>query len=107
MLVAEGDDQTGPRTIAMGDGTFSASLEKAAVALAEGQISGILESEEGFSILKRLPPDRDCLLEDYFDDMLQTAAQNALVCHTQEYAEIDVEDFDIRLSTLRKETNHR
>lgn len=106
-LVTESDDTAGPRTITLGDGTWDETLEQVAVALAEGQFSGILESEEGFSILKRLPPDREFLLDAYFDDLLQTAAQNALVCHTQEYAELDVEDFATRLNELRDGANYR
>lgn len=100
-LAAAGDDVQGPRTITLGDGMLDETLEHAALALAEGQFSGILESEEGFSVLKRLPPDRAALLNDYFDDLLQTAAKNALVCQTQEYAELEVEAFDSRLKEMR------
>ena len=100
-------DRLGPRTFCPGDGTLAPELEEAAAALSEGQLSGILESEEGFSILKRLPPDRDALLNDYFDDLLQSATEQALVCQTQEYAELEVEAFDARLQALRGEQTAR
>ncbi|MBE6963624.1 MAG: hypothetical protein E7443_03350 [Ruminococcaceae bacterium] len=94
-LAKEGDDPLGARTVTRGDGTLPAALEEAAAMLEVGQFSGILESEEGFSILKRLPPARDALLDGYFDALLLSAAAEAFVTQTQEYAELDVVDFDI------------
>jgi len=94
-LAKEGDDPAGARTVTRGGGMLPAALEEAAAALAVGQFSGILESEEGFSILKRLPPVREELLDRYFDALLLSAAAEAFVAQTQEYAELDVVDFDI------------
>lgn len=94
-LAQEGDDDAGTRTFTVGDGTLAPVLEEVAAALKEGQISGILESEEGFSILKRMPPQREVLAEGYFDALLQAAAAEAFVTQTQEYAELDVIGFDI------------
>ena len=49
-------------------------LEEAAAALEEGQCSGILETEAGFSILRRLSDDSQELAGAWFDVQLQNAA---------------------------------
>lgn len=100
-LAAAGDDPAGPRTVLAGDGTLDSALEEAAKALAEGQCSGILESEEGFSILRRLAPDPDVLADDYFDHLLQTAAENALVETGEAYGALDTAAFDQALRAAR------
>ena len=53
---------------------WTPSLQDAAAALEPGQFSGIIEIENGFVILRRLPADRDALREAYFDSLLQDAA---------------------------------
>lgn len=100
-LAAAGDDPAGPRTFLPGDGTLDVALEEAAAALAEGQCSGILESGEGFSILRRLPPDPDALADDYFDCLLQTAAESALVETAEAYGGLDAAAFDRALQNAR------
>ena len=67
-LAAEGDDRAGPRQSAASG--LDASLLAAAQSLSVGQYSGILETEEGFSILMRLEPEGSMLKEAYFDFML-------------------------------------
>nr|WP_326186049.1 peptidylprolyl isomerase [uncultured Oscillibacter sp.] len=101
-LAAAGDDPAGPRTFLPGDGTLDSSLEAAAMALAEGQCSGILESEEGFSILRRLAADADALADGYFDHLLQSAAESALVETTEAYDALDAAAFDAALRTARE-----
>lgn len=102
-LAAEGDDGAGPRTLLPGDGTLSQSLEEAARALEEGQYSGILESEEGFSILLRLPLEGGALAGEAFDRLLQDAAEGALVQTTPAYDGLDAAAFDGALAELREE----
>lgn len=102
-LAAEGDDTLGPRTLLPGDGTLPPSLEEAAEALEEGQCSGILESEEGFSILRRLAPDGTALAGDAFDRLLAEAAESALVQTSPSYDRLRAADFDKALAALREE----
>jgi len=101
-LAAEGDDDAGPRTLLPGDGTLPQSLEKAAEALEEGQFSGILESEEGFSILRRLASDGKALAGEAFDRLLQDAAEKALVQTAPAYDGLDAAAFDGALMELRE-----
>lgn len=102
-LAAEGDDCAGPRTFFPGDGTLDPALEDAAATLEEDQCSGILESEEGFSILRRLPLEADGTVSDgdAFDRLLQQAAEESLVQTTVDYARLNAADFDQALQTLR------
>lgn len=62
---------------------------EAAAALEEGQCSGIVESEEGFSILLRLPLDTAALMDRYFESLLASAAENSVVTTTQAYTDLD------------------
>ena len=102
-LAAEGDDAAGPRTLLPGDGTLPQSLEEAAKALEEGQYSGILESEEGFSILLRLPLEGAALAGEAFDQLLQDAAEGALVQTSPAYDGLNAAAFDEALTALRGE----
>lgn len=102
-LAAEGDDHLGPRTLLPGDGTLPASLEEAAQAMEEGQFSGILESDEGFSILLRLPLEARELTGEDFDQLLQAEAEAALVQTTAAYERLDAAAFDKALEDLRGE----
>lgn len=101
-LAAEGDDAVGPRTLLPGDGTLPQALEEAAKALEEGQYSGILESEEGFSILRRLASQGELLAGEAFDRLLQDAAEGALIQTTPAYEELDAAAFDKTLAELRE-----
>lgn len=103
-LAAASDDAAGPRTFLAGDETLPAPLEDAALCLAPGQLSGILESEEGFSILRRLdgdaaPPEDEQIVN--FDQLLQDAAAAAEVETTAAYAGIDPARFAEALQNAR------
>lgn len=102
-LAAEGDDRLGPRTLTPGDGTLAPALEEAAQALEAGQCSGILETEEGFSILLRRETDRAGLEESLFDSRLQTAAEAAEVRLTADYGALDPAAFSAALSRARRQ----
>jgi len=100
-LALEGDDPAGPRMVSIGDGSLDPALEEAALALEAGQCSGILESGEGFSILRRLEDDSDALLDGYFDDALRSGAEGAAVETTAEYDALEADVFYGRLQKLR------
>ena len=97
-LAAAGDDRLGPRTFTLGDGTLDKELEAAVRDLEPGQCSGILETEEGFSILLRQETDLTGLEETYFDHLLQAAAEGAEVRLTETYRALDVPAFAARLA---------
>lgn len=104
-LAAASDDPAGPRTFTPGDGMFLAPLEEAALSLEPGQFSGIIESEEGFSILLRLNGTDDAALEKEpsisFDDALQAAAERAVVELAAAYGKINPAVFSKSLQTIR------
>lgn len=101
-LAKAGDDKSGPRTILPGDGQLSRELEEAAQSLEVGQCSGILESDEGFSILRRLAPETAEIAEEYFDSRLQEAAAGAKTSLSEAYEQLDAASFYRKLETLRE-----
>ncbi len=78
-------------------------LEAAALALETGQCSGILETEEGFSILLRRETDRSGVEEAYFDHLLQKAAESSAVQLTEAYEALDPATFTAELAQARSE----
>ncbi|MBQ9493897.1 MAG: hypothetical protein IJR54_09245 [Oscillibacter sp.] len=99
-LTWEGSDHAGPRVLR--DGTFDERLTQVARALQIGQISGIIESEDGFSILRRLSPERDSLLETWLRRAVEETARAADVELTERYLSLDPEAFSSALEGLRK-----
>lgn len=75
------------------DGTAEPTLLAAARALEEGQCSGILETESGFALVRRLALDADAFREVCFDARLQAAAEASAVTTTAEYQRLDPADF--------------
>lgn len=61
------------------DGTLAAAEEAAVTSLETGQISGILENETGFSILRRLPPDGETLAALWLEEDLREQMASASV----------------------------
>src|SRR5699024_10581207 len=64
-------------TFTLGDGTLPEACEEAVQALDEGQWSGVVEAEDGFYLLLRKPVDLEAVAPDYFDALLQAAADSA------------------------------
>lgn len=99
-LTWEGSDHIGPR--ALKSGTFDEGLERVARALQIGQLSGIIESGDGFSILRRLPPERDSLLEIWLRRSVEETARGADVELTRRCLEIDPQAFSTALDAARQ-----
>ena len=87
---AESADTSGSRTLRPGEGILAPALEDAAAALGEGQLSGILESEEGFSILYCLPLDTEQMRIPWLDDQLRSRGDGAEIQALPEYERLDV-----------------
>ena len=97
-LSAAGSHTAGPRPLLPGDGTLSPAL-----ALEEGQCSGILETAEGYSILRRLPTDTAAAATAFLDRRLQEAAAAADIRTEAAYAGLDPAAFYRALEALRGE----
>ena len=102
-LASAAGDPAGPRTITVGDGMLDPELEEAAAALEEGQCSGILETEAGFSILRRLSDDSQELAGAWFDVQLQNAAADVSVETGERYDQLDPAEFYTALERLREQ----
>ena len=102
LRTAAGGPEDYPKTLLPADGTLPAGLAAAAAALAEGQLSGIVETEDGWAILLRLPDDTEAVRQDLLDQQLQTAADEAQLQTTEAYETLDTAAF--RASLGREET---
>ena len=102
LRTAAGGAEDYPKTLLPADGTLPAGLAAAAAALAEGQLSGIVETEDGWAILLRLPDDTEAVRQDLLDQQLQTAADEAQLQTTEAYETLDTAAF--RASLGREET---
>lgn len=69
--------------------------------LSPGQLSGILEAEEGYGILLRLPDDPQAVRQDFLDRQLQTEAETAPVEVTERYQALDTAAFCAELDQAR------
>ena len=89
------------RTFAIGDGTMPEAFEAAAQELEENQWSGIVEADDGFYIILRKPLNLDAVSPDYFDALLQAAAESAEVTFSDHYEELTASDFYSGLLSAR------
>ena len=80
-------------TCTVGDGTLPANCEEAAQSLEEGQWSGILEADDGFYLILRKPVDLEAVAPDYFDALLQAAADSAEVSVSKAYERLSARQF--------------
>ena len=90
------------RTFAPGAGVMPAEAEAAVMALEEGQWSGLVESADGIYILLRRAPDREIILGDYFDSLLQTAANQAEIQMKEPFAALSPGEFYEKLTVARQ-----
>ena len=88
-------------TFTAGDGTLPAACEEAAMALEADQFSGVVEAEDGFYLLLRKQVDLDAVAPDYFDALLQAAADSAEISTTRAYDGLDVIGFYASLTEAR------
>ena len=96
-LAAETGASPEPRTVRLGSELLSTVEKDALAPLEEGQYSGILETEQGFCILRRLKLDAAVAREAYFDALLQRAADEAQVQCSKAYEELDVAEFNRKM----------
>jgi hypothetical protein len=90
------------RTFLPGRGVLPAAVEEAAQSLEDGQWSGLIEAENGFYILLRKQPDEEVIAGDYFDSLLQKAAEEAEIKPEKAYQEIHTGEFYEKLTILRR-----
>ena len=90
------------RTFVPGSGSLPAEVEAAAQALENGQWSGLVEAENGFYILLRRQPDMEVIAGDYFDSLLQAAADQAAIRLEKECQELNTGEFYEKLNLLRQ-----
>ena len=102
LRTAAGGEDGYPRTLLPTDGTLPESLSASAAALAEGQLSGIVETEDGWAILLRLRDDTEAVRQDLLDHRLQAAADGAEVRTTEAYRNFDTAAFCAALDRSRE-----
>ena len=93
------------RELAEAEAAKAAQAEEiaAAQALEEGQFSGVVEADDGFYLILRKPVDLEAVAPDYFDALLQAAADSADISTTRTYADLDVSRFYDELIAARAE----
>lgn len=98
---ADRDQHPAGRTFSPGGAALPDACMEALRSLQEGQFSGVVEAEDGFYLLLRRPLDTEAVAPDYFDALLQAAAESADVSVTQACQGIDVSRFYEALTAAR------
>ena len=88
-------------TFTAGDGTLPTACEEAALALEAGQFSCVVEADDGFYLILRKPVDLEAVAPDYFDALLQAAADSADLSAARAYETLNVPQFYDRLQQAR------
>jgi hypothetical protein len=102
-LGAQVDVEQIQRTFAVGESGLPAAVETAARALAEGELSQVVEASDGYWLVLRVPLDEAATAAAWFDDAIQTAADSAEVTETSALEKLDVEKFYEKMTALREE----
>ena len=89
-------------TVRLGDGTLSVAEEEAVFRLEPGQISGVLEIENGFCILRRLPPDREALAPLWVESELLRRTETASVERTDAFEKLSAAGIGKALSVEKE-----
>lgn len=95
-----GEVRTG-LTFTPGDGTLPAACGEAAAGLTAGAWSGVVESPEGCWLVLRRELDLTAVAGDYFDRLLQEAADGAEVTCADACRDLDVPSFYAALTAAR------
>lgn len=96
-----GGDSGKGRTFLPDADVLPKTVQAAARSLDEGQWSGILEADDGFYILLCRPLDTSAVRADYFDDLLNHAAEQADIQMSDAYQALEAPAFYERLTAAR------
>lgn len=88
-------------TFAPGDGVMPEDFVAAVRELEENQLSPVIGLDSGYCIILRKPLDLDTVRMDYFDHLVQTAADGAEVTYSAEWEKLTVPDFYSNLLAAR------
>ena len=88
-------------TFAPADGMLPEAFTAAAQALAENAVSDVVETEAGYCVILRRPLDLEAVRSDYFDLLLQTAADTAEIVYSDAWKTLNPADVYAGLTAAR------
>lgn len=89
----EDQGSAGSKTVQAGTGVLPPSIEEAALALEEGQWSGVLEDDGSCYLLLRRPLDTGPVTGAYFDSLLLSAAGEAEIVKAPVFSDLETSAF--------------